>query len=426
MRWTRASAVVLGLAAALVLGVSAASAHPEDNVSVSALLVNTHQPGYDVLIKNFNNVYKDITIGPVTYLPSGTIRTLLLTELQSGSAPDLFFTNGGNAAPSAVWPLAKAGKLLDLSSGPWVKRLTGLVKPDLEYGGKIYALPVAAFLEGVAYNPAVFSQLKLKVPQTFGQLLQMCGTITKAGKIPFAQGFGELNGFSNWEAVLSTLVYAKQANWNTLRDQHKVSFQTSATWRRALTMLIDMKNASCFSPGVAGTTVANAYSQLAKGDAAMSVLATVQTGALQAVVPTFQPGWFSFPFDSAKDTRVVVNASGNLSVNAATKNPQQARTFINFLGRPKQASLFAKITGGVSDYDVKKCVLPATLKEFLPMCKAGKVIAAETGRWANQNLGLAYLNPSMQGLITGQKSVDDILKGLDYLWDNPTATSPPN
>jgi raffinose/stachyose/melibiose transport system substrate-binding protein len=277
----------------------------------------------------------------------------------------------------------------------------------------------------VAYNPAVLRQFNLKTPQTFGQLLQMCGTIKSGGKIPFAQGFAEQNGFSNWQATLSTLVYARQANWNALRDQKKVSFQTSATWRRALTMLVDMKNAGCFSPGVAGTTVAQAYTQLAKGDAAMSVLATVQTGALQAVDPNFTPGWFPFPYDAAKDTRVVVNASGNLSVNASTKYPQQAKTFINFLGRPKQAALFAKITGGVSDYDVRKCVLAPVLKEFLPLCKAGKIIGARTGSWPNRNMGLGYLNPSMQALITGQKTVDDVLKGLDYMWDNVDATAPP-
>jgi raffinose/stachyose/melibiose transport system substrate-binding protein len=421
-----AIAGALVAAVALMTGLSTASARPEDNVSLSALLVNTHQPAYEILVKNFNNVVKDITIGPVTYLPSGTIRTLLLTQFQSGNAPDLFFANGGNAAPSAVWPLAADHKLLDLSSGPWTKRVTSLVKPDVTYKGKFYALPIAAFLQGVAYNPAVMRSLNLKPPTTFGQLLQECATIKNAGKIPFAQGFAEQNGFSNWQATLSTLVYAKQANWNDLRDAHKVSFQTSATWRRALTMLVEMKNGGCFSPGVAGTTVAQAYAQLAKGDAAMSVLATVQTGALQAVDPNFTPGWFPFPYDSAKDTRVILNASGNLSVNASTKYPQQAKTFINFLGRPKQASLFAKVTGGVSDYDAKKCVLPVSLKEFVPMCKAGKLIAARTGSWPNRNLGIGYLNPSMQALITGQKNVDEILKGLDFMWDNTDATAPPS
>jgi hypothetical protein len=29
------------------------------------------------------------------------------------------------------------------------------------------------------------------------------------------------------------------------------------------------------------------------------------------------------------------------------------------------------------------------------------------------------------GLLTGQKSIDDVRKALDYLWDNPTATSAP-
>jgi hypothetical protein len=32
----------------------------------------------------------------------------------------------------------------------------------------------------------------------------------------------------------------------------------------------------------------------------------------------------------------------------------------------------------------------------------------------------------VQGLFTGQRTIDDLLKAADYLWDNPTATSAPS
>jgi hypothetical protein len=41
-------------------------------------------------------------------------------------------------------------------------------------------------------------------------------------------------------------------------------------------------------------------------------------------------------------------------------------------------------------------------------------------------MGLGYLNTALQGLFIGKLAVDDVLKGLDYMWDNPDATSPPS
>jgi ABC-type glycerol-3-phosphate transport system substrate-binding protein len=123
---------------------------------------------------------------------------------------------------------------------------------------------------------------------------------------------------------------------------------------------------------------------------------------------------------------MIVNDSSVAVINAATTHPKEAQAFLNFIGRPKQQSLFAKISGGTSDYDIKSCNLdPTLLSNFIPLCKKKLVVSAKTGSWPNPNMGLGYLNGALQGLLLGSKSVDDVLKGLDYMWDNPTATSPP-
>jgi raffinose/stachyose/melibiose transport system substrate-binding protein len=272
-------------------------------------------------------------------------------------------------------------------------------------------------------------KLGLKVPANFGQLLTMCDKIKAAGYIPFAQGFGGgPAGFANWIANLAAFVYVQTPDWNTQRAQGKVHFATDPQWIQSLQMIVDMQQHGCFSPGAAGTSVQAAMQQLVSGQAVMSELATVQTGALQAIDPKFVPGWFLVSAVKAQNTRIVVNAAAVLAASATTKYPDQARAFINFLGRPKQANLFNKVAGGVSDAEVKACNFNKDLpylEAMVAACQKGKLINGVTGTWPNPNLALAYLAASMQGLITGQLTVYQLLKGADYMWDNPTATAPP-
>jgi raffinose/stachyose/melibiose transport system substrate-binding protein len=394
-------------------------------VSVSALFSSTHKAGLEPAIAEFQKANSSITVKPVSFAATADVRTLLLTRLQSNSAPDVFFTNSGNAAPSAVWPLGRQGKLLDLSQSAWAKTLSEYSKPGASVNGKTYAVPIALFLQGVAYNEDVFQKLGLAVPTTFGELVDTCRKAAKGGVTPFAQGFAELNGFSNYLAILASLTYVKQPDWDEQRARGAVSFAGTETWKRGLSMLSDMKDAGCFSKRVSGTGIEDAYGQLVHGDAAMSVLASVQAGALKAIDPAFVPGWFPFPADNAEDTRLIVNSSAGISASAATKHPKQVRAFIDFLGEPAEASKIAKLTGGVSDGDVKGCNLDAALEGFLALCKSGQLQAAKAGGWPNQNMALGYLNQSLQGLIVGKTTVDEILKGLDYMWDHPDATAPP-
>jgi raffinose/stachyose/melibiose transport system substrate-binding protein len=420
------------LALTLVSGVSGgiakrdSGAGKQQDVTITLLQDPTFKPAFDILIKNFNNVYPNIHVEP-TYLATSVIRNLLLTELAAGKAPDMFSLSAGNNGAAAVWPVAKAGQLLDLSQGPWVGRLGRVLRPAATYAGKVYAQPTAAFLEGVAYNPTLFNKLGLKAPQTFGQLLTMCQRIKAAGKIPFAEGFGEVTGWSIFREEMSGLfVYGPQPNWNTLRSHNKVTFQSSSRWRRALQVVVDMNNAGCFSPGASGTTLNASLAQLVRGDAVMSLVSTTQGSVLTGLDPTFHPGWFIFPGDTAARTYLVESTSNLLAVNAATAHPNEVKKFIDFLGRPKQASLFARILGASSDQDLKHCVFPASFqKAFLAACKANKLVLASQSFWVNPNMTSGYLAPSYLGLLTGQRSIDDILEGLDYMWDNPDSTSPP-
>ena len=156
----------------------------------------------------------------------------------------------------------------------------------------------------------------------------------------------------------------------------------------------------------------------------MTLMASTQFANVTAITPNINAAWFNMPGDTAKQNEIII--SGNMvGINATTKHATEAKTFIRFLSRPKQAALYAKVSGGNSYYDVLKGIVPPYMKNLAPLFKAKKVIWAPQTYWPNPSLNPVVLGTGVQGLFTGQKTVDDLLKSLDFLWDNPTATSGP-
>jgi raffinose/stachyose/melibiose transport system substrate-binding protein len=415
-----------GVAIAMLAGLSVASATAKshETVTLNLLMASTQQPGFTILIANFERVYPDIKIN-ATYIPSPSLPQLLLTQFQAGNAPDLYHMLAGRNGITAVLLMAESGRLLPLGNEIWVKRLPGYVKPAMMYKGKPYAYPYALYAVGVAYNIDMFKQIGVKVPTTFAQVLAMCKKISAAGKFPFVQGFSEANNAGLFpQQRMIQYVYSKTKNWDDLRDQKKVSFASSPEWRRSFQSILDMKDAGCFQPGAQGTSAAQEFSTFARGDAAMALMASTQFGNVTTINPTIKAGFFNLPADSPAQSQVILNGSF-IGINAQTKHPAEAKTFIHFLSRPKQAALFAKISGGNSYYDILKNVLPPYMSDLAPLLKAGKAQWAPHTQWPNPSINSVVLGSGIQGLFTGQKTIDDLLKSMDYMWDNPTATSGP-
>jgi raffinose/stachyose/melibiose transport system substrate-binding protein len=132
----------------------------------------------------------------------------------------------------------------------------------------------------------------------------------------------------------------------------------------------------------------------------------------------------NLPSDYAKKSVASVAVANGLSINAQTKYPNEAKTFIDFMARPKQISLFAKVSGSLSPYDATHGIVPSVLKPMSPLFKSGKVVSSPQNAWPNPNLLFGWLGPGITGLFTGQRTIDDVLKGADSMWDNPSATAP--
>jgi raffinose/stachyose/melibiose transport system substrate-binding protein len=374
------------------------------------------KPGFDAMIGNFERVYPNIHV-EAQYAPNAQYPTLLLTQFQAGNPPDVFLSTPGAGSPANVWPLASQGKLLDLTGSPWQKRLYAPGRYLVSRRGKIYGSIINTQFNGLFYNQDVLGSLGVTVPQTFPQLLSFCAKTKAAGKVPISFGAAAASNGTGFMSliVMTNFVYNLDPKWTIERDAHRVTFAGSQTWHKALQAVVDMKNAGCFQPAPEATASGTAFGLLASGQAAMLIGPTAFYAPLKQINPNLRLGFAAFPAGAAKDTNLQVSLV-DIAANANASSPAAAKTFINFLSRPKQQTLFAKISGGDSPYDLSHGIVPDWQSSIRSLAKNGKGIVTPALAWPRTDLLPLMLN-SMVGLFTGQQSVDSILNAMDALWD---------
>ena len=371
---------------------------------------------FQALVANFQKANPDIEI-KIDYYPLVSYQQTLLSQLQAGNAADIIFGNGGTGQLYGFLELAKANRLADLSGSPWVKRIPPTGKPLYTVGNKVYGLPLGYVLVGLIYDKNAFAALKLKVPQTFSQLLDVCKTARANGKAAFSIAGTAFPNVGIWlQMIAASSVYSKDSSWNQKRIAGKTTFQGS-DWRAAMTRFKTMIDNGCFQDGAAGGSIQANWSNVASGK-------TLGMGGPASVIPSIlsvdanlQLGIFPFPGATAAETRATVGLADGLAVNAASQHKAEAKKFLDFVAREGQSRIWPNILRGISLSDANTGKVPKEAVLFKPFLQAKKTVSLPNLQWSNGNV-YVQMGTNAQGLLTGQKSVDDVLKAMDDTWNN--------
>lgn len=195
-----------------------------------------------------------------------------------------------------------------------------------------------------------------------------------------------------------------------------MSFAASPGWHQALQKYIEMNNAGCFEPGLAGTTNAAARTEFGLGQGLMVAGISGFKAAVDVTNPQFSYSFRPFPNGSgAKKPTTVLNLSPSLSVNAHASPEDQAaaQTFVDFFARPKQNALYAQIQGGLTQYQFLNGQIPSFMSGFTTVFEGHEYIVNPSQNWWNPGVASAF-DPI--GLLTGQVSVDGLLNAMDAAW----------
>jgi len=346
------------------------------------------------------------------------LQTSTRVALSSGTAADVLNCWVGNGNPLAIRQLAPGKFLEDLSQQPFASKLPKTLDPVLRVDGKLLILPINLAFIGVIYNTKTFESRGLAVPKTWSEFLALCQKFKDAGAIPLAAGNGTIwvNQLLNY-ALLPSIVYADNPNFDKDRQDGKVKFATSG-WREALTKYLELQKRGFFSPNPNGTSFDEQLQMVASGKAAMAV--AISSALANVFKYAGHRDFAMMPLPSSDNpAKLWIPASPGVgyAVNAKASNKEAALALLNFMTEPDVVAAFGA-AGQVAT------VLPSTpnpsvdklFEHMMPFIRQGRITAFMDQTWPNARVQQIH-NSGIQELLAGRTTPEALLKRMDEAYD---------
>jgi raffinose/stachyose/melibiose transport system substrate-binding protein len=373
---------------------------------------------YNALTDAFVKEQKGVTITSLN-LPGQSYASAIGTRVQGGNAPDTFYAEGGTGQPDSIVPLAKAGQLLELTD-PAIKKALPADQPGLwTYKGKVYGVPLGSQSNGVIYNDDLAKTIGVKIDAStsLDGIISQCAAARAHGKTIYAlAGSTYQNNGILAVALATSTVYGPNPNWNADRLKNKVTFAGTKGWTTALTSIKKMFDAGCFQDGATSA----GFDALTNGATSGSVLGFfAPSGAAQQIMVAAggHVKLEALPVAAPKGMKTYLSLSADQSVaaSAKTKSPKLAANFLTYIMSAKGQGAYAKATGSIP-------ITAGASTNLLPQYEGLKgMITAKATRgyaptqWTNNKV-YTDLGNGVQGILTGQMTVKQVLQQMDTDW----------
>jgi raffinose/stachyose/melibiose transport system substrate-binding protein len=357
----------------------------------------------------------DVTI-ELKELPNDGFAQAINTQLQSGSAPDVFYVQPGTGNTQSVIPYAEAGYLEPLTGTESENIVPETAKQDLYYEDELYAHPLDLSVVSAVVNDTAAEGSGWSMPETFGELVDSCQAIADEGKSVFVlAGTAPPNTGLLAMILASSRVYGPNPDWNAQRQAGEVTFADDQGWQDSLQAIIDLKDAGCFQPGAEGGDFAAITNGLGQGTSFAGFVPSGAAFGLGAEAPDSTFTVQAVPAESAADTVITASANNALGVNAKSEKKEAGIAFLDWLSQPENAVTYAQGSGNLPITGLDTSQLPPQYQPVASYLDEEKYVSLPNAGWAN---GEVYTNlgVGVQGLLTGQTTVEDVLASMDQAW----------
>ncbi|KQP74378.1 sugar ABC transporter substrate-binding protein [Microbacterium sp. Leaf288] len=364
--------------------------------------------------------YTEETGVPIEVIPypSDAYNTQVTTQLQAGNAADMMVLAPGTGQPISVITLADAGflePLDDTSAG----LLPAGSEAEFQIDGKTYAQPTALTPVGMVFNVTAADEAGVtEYPSTYEDLLAACADARDAGKsfTVLAGGVSFNTGLISM-LISATRVYAQTPDWNEQRAAGDVTFADSG-WKDVLDDIVEMNDKGCFQDGAAGGT----FDSITQGMGGGTSLTAAVPGSAAASIGDATGAELNvqaFPPADGEKAFTVTGANYAWGINAASDDAVKAsaQAFLDWVAQPENAQAYADLSGSVPITGIDSETL---LPEYAPigdLLANGDYAGLPNATWPNPAVYDA-LGVGVQGLLTGQKTVDQVLADMDAAWGN--------
>ncbi len=381
---------------------------------------------WDKILTAFNAEHPNITVkfdptNPPDY--NATLRT----QLETGTAPDLFFVRSF----ATGLELFNENYVASLDDLPGLKDNVpaGALAPWSTADGEPYAVPIAAVSHGIYYNKDLFKANGIEIPQTWEELMAAAQKLKEAGVTPFANGTKDAWDIN--EVVMMALIPNNIGGYEgRMAYLNGERCFNDADMVAAYTQIKDL--APYLPEDFTATSYYDAQQLFVQGVAAMMFDGSWSISTFEKDTPDFEWSVFPVPPAEGKDMYISFHMDAAIGMNPASKHPEAAKTFLEWLEGAKFAEAFGNGVPGF--FPVSKNVPILTdpvANEFLSFNKkaAGtdirfvweKLLSAPSGvkdTYTAMNDGVIAV---LKGDQTPQEAADSLQEAI-AAWYEPAQT----
>ncbi|UFS65782.1 ABC transporter substrate-binding protein [Paracoccus denitrificans] len=282
----------------------------------------------------------------INFAPSAPpeYNAVLNSKLDAGSAGDLITCRPFDASLE----LFKKGKLADLSDLAAMANFSDVAKSawQTDDGAQTFCVPMASVIHGFIYNKTAFDELGLTPPKTEAEFFALLDKIKEDGTyIPMAMGTAD-----QWEAATMGYQNIGPNYWHGEEGRKALIEGTSSLtddgWVAPFRQLAKWKD--YLGDGFEAQTYPDSQNLFTLGRAAIYPAGSWEIGVFGPQIGgAFEMGAFPPPVPAEGDTCYISDHTDiALGMNAATKHPEEARKFLEWVGSSEFASLYANALPG--------------------------------------------------------------------------------
>ena len=242
--------------------------------------------------------------------------------------------------------LYKAGQLTDLSDLEAMANFSDVAKAawQTDDGSATFCVPMASVIHGFIYNKDAFAELGLEVPTTEDEFFALLDKIKEDGTyIPMAMGTND-----QWEAATMGYNNIGPTYWKgeegriaLIKGEQKL---TDPQWVEPYATL--HKWAPYLGDSYEAQTYPDSQNLFTLGRAAIYPAGSWEISGFNAQAD-FEMGAFKPPVRTAGDTCYISDHTDvGIGMNAASANPEAARTFLSWVASPEFAEIFGNALPG--------------------------------------------------------------------------------
>jgi raffinose/stachyose/melibiose transport system substrate-binding protein len=354
-------------------------------------------------------------------LPAESYAQAIATRLEGGNAPDVFMAESGSGQTDSIQDFAKAGLLLAITDPTVKSELSPAGLSQFEYNGTVYAVSLGSAINGIVYNDAMAKSagVTLTASSTFSDVLQACATAKAQGKSLFglAGSVPANTGILALE-IATSAVYGPDPNWDAQRAAGKVTFAGTPGWTTTLNSIVQLYKAGCFQPGAQSA----GFDALTNGSASGKLFGFFAPSGAAVDIDIASGGHVhlvALPFPAPSGTTYAsLSSDTSIAGSAHTKSPKLVASFLAYLASPAGQKLLSTGSGYFPVGTTNVSTLSAPYQPVASLITARQYRNFPTIEWPNGKI-YADLGSGVQGLLTGQATVQQVLQQMDSDWTSP-------